>query len=74
MDPVEDAQQPPTDPLLSGEPKIPEGANMSKALQMVFNPDRDKFPNKCYYEDGNTDMYTKQAQQKRKQLMTDPTV
>lgn len=45
-----------------------------KPLQMVFAQDRDNFPNKCYYYDGNPDMYTKKAQQERKALMKDETV
>ena len=32
----------------------------SESLQYVFKPERDKFPNKLYHEDGNPDMYTKE--------------
>jgi hypothetical protein len=32
-----------------------------KPLQIVFAQDRDSFPKKCYYYDGNPDMYTKKA-------------
>ena len=41
---------------------------------MVFAQDRDNFPKKCYYYDGNPDMYTKKAQIERKALKNDETV
>ena len=49
--------------LLAGVQKAQEDDDkiQSKALQMVFNPERDRFPNKCYYDDGDPDMYTKEA-------------
>ena len=78
MDPIEDAKPPGADDsAAAGANPAPAAANLigvtssaiededkivSKALQMVFNPERDRFPNKCYYEDGDPDMYTKEAQ------------
>ena len=34
----------------------------------MFNPKRDKFPNKSYLEDGNPEMYTRENMDKREAL------
>ena len=46
----------------------------NKDLAYVFLQNRDNFPAKPYYEDGNPDMYTKENIEKRRQLMTNETV
>jgi len=43
-------------------------------IAMLFNPNRDVFPSKPYYEDGNPDLYSDDNLLKRTELKTDPTV
>ena len=46
----------------------------NKDLAYVFLQNRDNFPAKPYYEDGNPEMYTKDNIEKRRQLMNNETV
>ena len=48
----------------------------SDGLKFVFGAQRDVFPNNpCpYYDDGNPDMYTGEAMEKREALKKNPTV
>ena len=62
MDPVQDGQPAPAADMLAEAPKQVEDQNQMMApLKMVFASERDQFPNKCYYFDGNPEMYTKDA-------------
>ena len=62
--------------LSGGAPAQVENQNMilSRDLQQVFNPGRDMFPNKPYFEDGNPEWYTFENMQRRKELKTNPQV
>lgn len=42
-----------------------KGTVKNSEIQYLFSPDRDSFPNKPYFEDGNPDMYTKENIAKR---------
>ena len=46
----------------------------SKDLQYVFQPGRDHFPAKPYYDDGNPSMYTQENIKAREALRTHPNV
>ena len=46
----------------------------SKDLQYVFQPGRDHFPAKPYYDDGNPAMYTTENMNARQALRTHPNV
>lgn len=46
----------------------------NKDLAFVFLPNRDAFPSKPYYEDGNPEMYTKENMDKRNGLRDNETV
>ena len=46
----------------------------SKELQYVFQPGRDHFPAKPYYDDGNPSMYTEENMKAREALRTHPNV
>ena len=46
----------------------------NKDLAMVFLPNRDAFPNKPYYEDGNPEMYSNENMEKRNLLRDNNTV
>ena len=43
-------------------------------LQYVFNPKRDAFPAKFYFDDGNPEMYTKENIEKREVLQERPDI
>ena len=43
-------------------------------LQYVFNPKRDTFPSKYYYEDGNPEMFSKENIEKREALAERPDI
>jgi len=47
---------------------------LNKDLAYVFLQNRDNFPAKPYYEDGNPEMYTQESMQKRYALRSNPTV
>ena len=46
----------------------------NKDLAYVFLQNRDNFPAKPYYEDGNPEMYTKESMEKRNSLRTNDIV
>ena len=46
----------------------------TKDLAFVFAQNRDAFPSKPYYEDGNPEMYTKENMDKRNALRDNETV
>ena len=43
-------------------------------IAFIFNPNRDAFPSKPYFEDGNPDLYTNDKMAKRKTLREEPIV
>ena len=43
-------------------------------IQFIFTPNRDAFPSKPYFEDGNPEMYTNDKLAKRKALKDEPIV
>ena len=43
----------------------------NKEIGFIFNPNRDAFPAKPYYEDGNPDLYSNEKMAKRKALKED---
>ncbi|CAI2381302.1 unnamed protein product [Moneuplotes crassus] len=43
----------------------------NQEIRFIFNPNRDKFPEKPYYEDGNPELYTDEKLAKRKALKED---
>jgi hypothetical protein len=45
-----------------------------ETIAFIFNPSRDIFPAKPYYEDGNPEMYSQANKDKRQQLKTNPVV
>ena len=50
-----------------------EDGNMiqNKHIQFIFNPNRDNFPEKPYFEDGNPELYSNENMAKRKALKED---
>lgn len=43
-------------------------------IAFIFDPNRDLFPNKPYFDDGNPDFYSEENIKKREALKTDPVV
>ena len=43
-------------------------------IAFIFNPKRDSFPAKAYFDDGNPELYSNDKVLKRKQLKDDPIV
>jgi hypothetical protein len=61
---------------LEGGAVEPDNQNKisNKDLAYVFHQNRDNFPAKPYYEDGNPEMYIKEHIEKRRLLMQNETV
>ena len=77
--PVDDTAAPgePSGKLPSGLGGVDTGGNedegniQNKEIAFIFNPKRDNFPVKPYYEDGNPELYTSENQTKRDALKED---
>ena len=50
------------------------GKLQNKDIGFIFNPARDNFPAKPYYEDGNPELYSSEKWKSRQELKNDSTV
>ena len=60
--------------LVPVEAEKDPNAIQNPEIAFIFNPNRDAFPSKPYFEDGNPDLYTNDKMAKRKTLKEEPIV
>lgn len=74
--PADNAQDDIGNKLGGGQQNEEEDRNkiLSKDLAYVFLQNRDNFPAKAYYEDGNPEMYSKENMEKRNNLRNNDVV
>lgn len=58
-------------PGMGGENDEESNMIQNKEIGFIFNPNRDNFPEKPYYEDGNPELYSNDKMAKRKALKED---
>ena len=55
--------------MVESDPLKPEGdGSLPPSLKFLFDPNRDQVPNKPYYEDANSELYSRDNRKLRRSL------